>query len=48
MRRAFTLLLALLATGSLIYGQTKNDGNAGEALLFTGLSGALGGSRESG
>ena len=31
MRRAFTLLLALLATGSLIYGQTKNDGNAGEA-----------------
>src|SRR5437773_601504 len=31
MRRALTLLLAVLATGSLIYGQTKNDGNAGEA-----------------
>jgi ketosteroid isomerase-like protein len=31
MRHAFTLLLAVLATGSVIYGQTKNDGNAGEA-----------------
>ena len=31
MRRAFTLLLAVLATGSLICGQTKNDGNARDA-----------------
>ena len=31
MRHAFTLLLAVLATGSLICGQTKNDGNARDA-----------------
>jgi ketosteroid isomerase-like protein len=31
MRRAFILLLAVLATGSLTHGQTKNDKNAGDA-----------------
>src|SRR5438552_18974879 len=31
MRHAFTLLLAVLATASLICGQTKNDGNARDA-----------------
>jgi ketosteroid isomerase-like protein len=31
MKRAFTLLFAVLATGSLIYGQTKNDGKARDA-----------------
>jgi ketosteroid isomerase-like protein len=31
MKRAFTLLLAVLATGSLVYGQTKNDKNARDA-----------------
>ncbi|SRR5712692_1716531 len=31
MRRALTLLLAVLATGSLICGQTRNDKNARDA-----------------
>ncbi len=31
MRRAFTLLLAVLTTGSLIYGQTKNDASGRDA-----------------
>ena len=31
MRRALTFLLAVLATGSLIYGQTNSDGNARDA-----------------
>jgi len=33
MRHAFTLLLAVLATGSLICGQTKSNGNARDAKM---------------
>ena len=37
MRRALTLLLTVLATGSLIYGQTRNDGNARDAKVIQEL-----------
>ena len=42
MRHAFTLLLAVLATASLICGQTKNDGNARDAKVSEELRKLLG------